>query len=238
MTLGANGADRLERAGLAEKTWAELREIADRYPEKRSGLLPMLHLVQSVEGRITPEGIEACAEILGISAAEVNGVATFYTMYKRKPVGDYHVGVCTNTLCAVMGGDAIWDALSTRLGVGHDEVTADGSISLERIECQAACTHAPVMTANWEFLDDMDVPRALEVVEKLQAGEEVFSTRGPRIGTFEEIERTIAGFDDGLAAAGRTDEKMLAGLTYAKANGMTAPEGPATSPLATPKSEG
>ena len=90
--------------GLGETTYAELRQIAARYPEARSGLLPMLHLVQSAQGRITPEGIEACAQLLGISAAEVSGVATFYTMYKRKPVGDYHVGVCTNTLCAVMGG--------------------------------------------------------------------------------------------------------------------------------------
>ena len=86
-----------EPAGLSAETVAELHSIAARYPEPRSGLLPMLHLVQSVSGRITPEGIEACAEILDISAAEVSGVATFYTMYKRKPVGDYLVGVCTNT---------------------------------------------------------------------------------------------------------------------------------------------
>ena len=96
---------------LSETTYGELQEIAARYPEPRSGLLPMLHLVQSAEGRITPEGIEACAELLGITAAEVSGVATFYTMYKRRPVGDYHVGVCTNTLCAVMGGDAIFERL-------------------------------------------------------------------------------------------------------------------------------
>ena len=110
-------------------------------------------------------------------------------------------------------------------------ITSDGLISLERIECQAACTHGPVMTANWEFLDDMDVPRALEVVEKLQRGEEVFSTRGPRIGTFEEIERSLAGFDDGLADQGGKDDRMLAGLTVAQERGMTAPEGPAESPL-------
>ena len=84
----------------------------------------MLHLVQRVEGRVTPEGIEACAEILGISAAEVSGVATFYTMYKRRPVGDYHVGVCTNTLCAVMGGDVIFERLKEHLDVGNDETTA------------------------------------------------------------------------------------------------------------------
>ncbi len=83
----------------------------------------MLHLVQSAEGRVTSEGIEACAEILEISAAEVSGVATFYTMYKRRPVGDYHVGVCTNTLCAVMGGDEIFARLKDHLDVGNDETT-------------------------------------------------------------------------------------------------------------------
>jgi NADH-quinone oxidoreductase subunit E len=216
---------------LTEQTRADAEELAGRYPQSRSALLPMLHLVQSAEGTVTPDGIALCADVLDLTTAEVAAVATFYTMYKRHKVGRYHVGVCTNTLCAVLGGDAIWGALSERLGVGHDEVTADGAISLERIECQAACTHAPVMTANWEFLDDMDVPRALEVVEKLRAGEEVFSTRGPRIGTFEEIERTLAGFDDGHVAAGPNDRAMLAGLTYAREHAMSAPEAPAQSPL-------
>ncbi len=84
---------------------AELRELAGRYPQARSALLPMLHLVQSVDGRISPAGIEACADVLGISTAQVSGVATFYTMYRRRPGGKHHVGVCTTALCAVMGGD-------------------------------------------------------------------------------------------------------------------------------------
>jgi NADH-quinone oxidoreductase subunit E len=223
---------------LTEQTRADAVELAGRYPQSRSALLPMLHLVQSAEGQVTPDGIALCADVVGLTTAEVAAVATFYTMYKRHKVGRYHVGVCTNTMCAVLGGDAIWSALSERLGVGHDEVSADGSVSLERIECQAACTHAPVMTANWEFLDDMDVPRALEVVERLKAGDEVFSTRGPRIGTFEEIERTLAGFDDGLAQEGGKDDRMLAGLAYAKQNGMVAPEAPAESPLTPSTTEG
>src|SRR5690606_5057263 len=142
-------------AALPEQTLTELREIAARYPQPRSGLLPMLHLVQSAEGRITPAGIEACAQILGISAAEVSGVATFYTMYKRRPVGDYHVGVCTNTLCAVMGGDAIFERLKDHLDVGNDETTEDGKITLEHVECNAACDYAPAMMVNWEFFGNM-----------------------------------------------------------------------------------
>src|SRR5688572_4403321 len=143
---------------ITAETRAELEQIAARYPQARSGLLPMLHLVQSAEGRVTADGIEVCAEILGITAAEVAGVATFYTMYKRRPVGDYHVGVCTNTLCAVMGGDAILERLKHHLDVGNDETapSRDGdkrTVSLEHVECNAACDYAPVMMVNWEFMD-------------------------------------------------------------------------------------
>ena len=134
MTSEGNGVvstsnRRIEEGPLDEQTLAELREITARYPQARSALLPMLHLVQSVEGRVTSRGIEACADILGISAADVSGVATFYTMYKRRPVGDYHVGVCTNTLCAVMGGDAIFERLKDHLDIGNDETTEDGKTS-------------------------------------------------------------------------------------------------------------
>ena len=209
---------------LDETTMGELREIAARYPEARSGLLPMLHLVQSVEGRVTSAGIEACAEVLGITAAEVAGVATFYTMYKRRPVGDYHVGVCTNTLCAVMGGDVIFERLKEHLGVGNDETTADGAITLEHIECNAACDYAPVMTVNWEFMDNMDPSSATQLVDDLRAGKEVRSTRGPRICTWREAERVLAGFNDGLADEGPAGgAPSMLGLDIAKERGWTAP---------------
>ncbi len=208
-----------------DKLYAELQEIAARYPEPRSGLLPMLHLVQSAHGRITPEGIEACADILGLSAADVSGVATFYTMYKRRPVGDYHVGVCTNTLCAVMGGDVIFDRLKTHLDVGNDETTADGRITLEHIECNAACDYAPVMTVNWEFMDNMTPQSTTQLVDDLRSGAEVRSTRGPRIVTWREAERVLAGYPDGLVderpAAGPAS---LVGLDIARENGWQAPE--------------
>ena len=210
---------------LSQETLGELREIAARYPEARSGLLPMLHLVQSVEGRITPEGIEACAEILDISAADVSGVATFYTMYKRRPVGDYHVGVCTNTLCAVMGGDVIFERLKTHLDVGNDETTADGRITLEHIECNAACDYAPVMTVNWEFMDNMTPESATQLVDDLRSGAEVTSTRGPRIVTWRQAERVLAGYPDGLVDEGpAAGPASLVGLGIARENGWTAPE--------------
>ena len=215
---------------LSTETQAELREIAARYPEKRSGLLPMLHLVQSVEGRVTAEGIETCAEILEISPAEVNGVATFYTMYKRKPVGDYHVGVCTNTLCAVMGGDEIFTRLKDHLDVGNDETTEETpgkkSITLEHLECNAACDYAPVMMVNWEFMDNQTPDSAVKVVDELRSGAEVTSTRGPRICTWREAERVLAGFpddrvDEGPAAGGPS----LLGLRIAEERGWSAASG-------------
>ncbi len=210
---------------FTDETRVKAREIMARYPIARSALLPMLHLVQSEEGFVSADGIALCAEELGLTTAEVAAVATFYTMYHRKPVGDFHIGVCINPGCGILGGDAIWSRLCDRLGIGNDEVTADGKISLERIECQAACTHAPVMTANWEFLDNMTPEKAVDVVEKLTRGEEVLSTRGPRIRTFKENEATLAGFDDGLVdAGGNADEAMLAGLKRAKELGMKAPE--------------
>ncbi len=210
---------------LTATTLEELGEIAARYPEARSGLLPMLHLVQSVEGRITPEGIEVCADILGISAAEVSGVATFYTMYKRRPVGDYHVGVCTNTLCAVLGGDEIFARLAEHLDVGNDETTEDGRITLEHLECNAACDYAPVMMVNWEFFDNQTPSSATAVVDDLRAGREVRSTRGPRVCTWREASRVLAGFPDGLADEGpAAGPASLVGLEIARERGWTAPD--------------
>ncbi|MFN8195630.1 MAG: NADH-quinone oxidoreductase subunit NuoE [Nocardioidaceae bacterium] len=214
---------------IDQTTYAELEQIAARYPQPRSGLLPMLHLVQSAEGRITPEGIEACAEILGISAAQVSGVATFYTMYKRRPVGDYHVGVCTNTLCAVMGGDAIFERLKEHLDVGNDETTPDDgsgkTITLEHVECNAACDYAPVVMVNWEFMDNQTPESATQLVDDLREGNEVHSTRGPKICTWREAERVLAGFNDGLADEGpAAGEASLTGLKIAREKGWTAPE--------------
>ncbi|MCD4533482.1 NADH-quinone oxidoreductase subunit NuoE [Nocardioides sp. cx-169] len=218
---------------LTQETYGELRAIAARYPQPRSGLLPMLHLVQSVEGRVTPEGIEACAEILELTAAEVSGVATFYTMYKRKPVGDYHVGVCTNTLCAVMGGDLIFERLKEHLDVGNDETTEDApglkSITLEHVECNAACDYAPVMMVNWEFMDNMTPQSATQLVDDLRAGNEVHSTRGPKLCTWREAERVLAGFPDGLADEGPSaGPASLVGREIARERGWTAPSSDAS----------
>nr|WP_246186844.1 NADH-quinone oxidoreductase subunit NuoE [Microlunatus speluncae] len=222
---------------IGEDTINELRQIAARYPQARSALLPMLHLVQSVEGRVTPAGIEICADLLGLTAADVSGVATFYTMYKRKPVGDYHVGVCTTALCAIMGGDEVLSRLQDHLEVGNDETTEDGKITLEHIECNAACDFAPVMMVNWEFMDNQTPESAVEVVDKLRAGAEVQSTRGARICTWKQAERVLAGFPDGRADEGpAAGPESVLGLEIARRNGWKAPE-PGAVPEASAESE-
>ncbi|HEX2174370.1 MAG TPA: NADH-quinone oxidoreductase subunit NuoE [Nocardioidaceae bacterium] len=226
-TAGSTSPDRsstLAREPLDETTLTELREIVSRYPQARSALLPMLHLLQSVEGQVTPRGIEVCAELLELTAAEVSAVATFYTMYKRRPVGDYHVGVCTNTLCAIMGGDVIFDRLKEHLGVGNDEITEDGKVTLEHVECNAACDYAPVMMVNWEFMDNMTPESAVDLVDRLRGGEEVRSTRGPRICTWRQAERVLAGFPDDLADEGpAAGPESLVGLQIARDRGWRAP---------------
>ncbi len=213
---------------ISEKTRIEMREIIAKYPQPRSALLPMLHLVQSEEGRVTSEGIEVCAEELALTPAEVSAVATFYTMYFRKPVGRYHVGVCTNTLCAVMGGDQILKRLKEHLDVGNDETTDDGQITLEHVECNAACDYAPVVMVNWEFVDNQTPESAVQLVDDLRSDKTVTSSRGAVIGSWREAERVLAGFPDGHADEGpAAGPASLAGLELAAREGWAAPTGSA-----------
>jgi NADH-quinone oxidoreductase subunit E len=213
---------------LTDKTRDEARQIIARYPKARSALLPMLHLVQSEEGYVTADGIALCAEELGLTKAEVGAVATFYTMYRRKPAGTYHVGVCTNTLCAVLGGDAILESLKDHLGIGHNETTADGTVSLEHVECNAACDFAPVVMVNWEFYDNQTPASARELVDGCRAGNPPAPTRGASsLCTFKQMERVLAGFPDGRANEGaQAGPPTLVGLQLAQQRGDTAPAYP------------
>jgi NADH-quinone oxidoreductase subunit E len=192
--------------------------IIKRYPRSRSAIMPLLHYVQSLAGYVTNEGIELIAKLLTLETAEVSAVATFYTQYKRKPVGEYHVGVCTNTLCAVMGGDAIFAALKDHLGVENDGVTADGKVSLEHIECNAACDYAPVVMANWEFYDNQDVSSAKELVDSMRKGTPKPPTRGPNsLVTWKEASAVLAGINDGKANEGlQAGAPTLLGLKLSK----------------------
>ncbi|QSB05848.1 NADH-quinone oxidoreductase subunit NuoE [Natronoglycomyces albus] len=220
----------------SEEIHASAEEIKAQYPEgrERSALLPLLHLVQSVDGYITPEGTAFCAEKLGITKAQVQAVSTFYTMYKRNPTGDWLVSVCTNTMCDALGGQKIYDRLSDHLKVGHDETTADGKITLEHAECLAACDYGPVMTVNYEFFDNMDEEQALEVVNQLQEGKIPVPSRGAPLCTLKQISVQLAGYgderDEGNAGTGAGDSTLV-GLQLAAEHGVTAPQFDPDTPL-------
>ena len=192
--------------------------IIDRYPRKRSAIMPLLHFVQSIDGYVTNEGIELIGQKLELATAEVTAVSTFYTQYKSKPVGDYHVGICTNTLCAVMGGDAIFESIKEHLDIENDGVTNDGKVSVEHIECNAACDYAPVVMVNWEFYDNQTVQSTKDLVDAARAGNPPAPTRGPnKLRTWKENSAVLAGISDGLANEGvQAGEPTLLGLKKAK----------------------
>ncbi|CAM2748913.1 NADH-quinone oxidoreductase subunit NuoE [Skermania piniformis] len=216
-------------AEVADRLRRDAAEIVARYPHPRSALLPLLHLVQAEDSFITPAGVEFCAQQLDLTPAEVASVATFYTMYRRRPTGTYYVGVCTNTLCAVLGGDEILAALRSHLDLtepGHDagaadpdpaDTTADGSITLSHVECNAACDYAPVVMVNWEFFDNQTPDSARALVDDLAAGAPVTPSRGGRLATFTETARILAGFPDPHPGAldGNAGAATLAGLRAA-----------------------
>ncbi|WIV58890.1 NADH-quinone oxidoreductase subunit NuoE [Amycolatopsis nalaikhensis] len=218
---------------------AKAQELIARYPMSRSALLPMLHLVQSVQGYVSQEGIAFCAKQLDLSDAEVSAVATFYTMYKRKPCGEHLVSVCTNTLCAAMGGDAIYKRLQTHLGseaepLGHNETAGTpnepGSITLEHAECLAACDLAPVIQVNYEYFDNQTEDKAVALVDALQAGKKPAPTRGAPLTNFKGAELQLAGFFPEDEAAYRRDVdgpsqavETLRGAQLAQERGWVAP---------------
>lgn len=222
--------------GISAETRDRAREIVARYPvgKERSALLPLLHLVQAEEGYVSPAGVQFCAEQLGLTKAQVGAVASFYTMYKRRPTGDWLVSVCTNTMCNVLGGQAVYDTLTEHLGVGHDETTEDGMITLEHAECLAACDYGPVMTVNYEFFDRVDPDVALGVVERLRAGERPMPTRGARLCTLKEMSLQLAGYADerdGAVGDGPAGEATMRGLRLAQEYGVSAPDYDADTPI-------
>jgi len=220
-----------------ELTLRRTEEIISWYPQSRSALLPLLHLVQSVQGYVTQDGIRYCAQALDLTTAEVSAVVTFYTMYKRTPCGEHLVSVCTNTLCAVLGGDDIYARLEATLGVGHEETAgqpgAPGSITLEHVECLAACDLAPVLQVNYEFFDNQTVASAEALVEALRAGERPHPTRGAPLTDLKAASLELAGFFgdlersvEGLSVADET----LRGARLAAERGWVAPAMPDAPP--------
>ena len=212
------GGEAAYPADVTARLQASATDIIARYPRPRSALLPLLHLVQAEDGCVTKAGLAFCATQLDLTQAEVTAVATFYSMYRRTPTGEYLVGVCTNTLCAIMGGDVILDALQDHLGIHAGQTTDDGRVTLEHVECNAACDYAPVVMVNWEFFDNQTPSSARDLVDALREGQPPVPSRGAPLCTFKETARILAGLPDDrpVTADGQVPTATLAGLRVAR----------------------
>jgi NADH-quinone oxidoreductase subunit E len=152
---------------LSEQTLARAEELIARYPERRSALLPILFLLQAEDGYVSPAGVAQVATLLGLTRAEVGAVATFYTMFRRRPVGKYLVSVCKTLSCQLRGSREISAALAERLGVPLGGTDQSGMVTVEEVECLAACDGAPVVQVNTENYERLTREEALHLVEAL-----------------------------------------------------------------------
>ncbi|NLC58951.1 MAG: NADH-quinone oxidoreductase subunit NuoE [Armatimonadetes bacterium] len=172
------------RAGLRETCRAEVEEILARYPERRSALLPLLHLVQREEGYISEAAMREVAEIVGCRPVDVFDVVTFYTVYHRQPVGKYLLEVCRTLSCALLGGRKLTRHLEERLGIQAGETTADGLFTLREVECIGACSNAPAMLINNRIYENLTPEKLDAILEQLraEASERVAPPEGERQG--------------------------------------------------------
>jgi NADH-quinone oxidoreductase subunit E len=167
-------------------------QIVAKYPNSRSATLPLLFLVQSVEGYVSEDGMREVADILGITPAQVLASSSFYTMLKKRPQGDYLISVCRNISCTHNGARHVIAALQERLGIEVGETTEDGKFSLEAAECLATCDGAPSMQINYEDFYGVTPEAAARLVDSLIGGDEVRSVRGEPVKTAKEIARETA----------------------------------------------
>jgi NADH-quinone oxidoreductase subunit E len=172
----------------AENT-AVADQIIGRYPRPRSAMIPLLHLAQEQNGRLTEEAMEHIAELVGATPAEVLGTASFYEMFKREPVGDYVVNVCTNISCLLRGGEELLHHLEARLGIKAGSTTTDGKFTLEDVECIAACTEAPCLQVNYRYFHRITHDQADELIDDLRAGK--LAHEVPRHGTLSRVRQQI-----------------------------------------------
>jgi NADH-quinone oxidoreductase subunit E len=179
--------------------------IVARYPNARSAMLPLMFLVQSVEGQVTDRGMRAVARILGLTPAQVLAATSFYSMLKRRPQGDYLVSVCRNISCTHLGSRAVLEACRERLGIHPGETTADGRFSLETAECLATCDGAPSMQINYEDFYRVSPRGAVALIDRLDEGGEVTSVRGEKVKTQREISYETA--TTGLRVPGTAGEQ-------------------------------
>jgi NADH-quinone oxidoreductase subunit E len=179
-------------------------EIIARYPVAKSALIPLLHLAQEQDGHVTDEAMIHIAELVGVTPAEVLGTASFYEMFKREPVGDYLVNVCTNISCMLLGGEELLHHLERRLGVKAGSTTPDGKFTLEDVECIAACTEAPCLQVNYRYFHRITHEQADDLIEDLRAGKRAHEI--PRHGTLSRVRQQLPETRAGVAPPDRNVE--------------------------------
>jgi NADH-quinone oxidoreductase subunit E len=177
----------------------DVRRDADRvlarYPagRERSAVMPLLYLAQSVEGSVTRDGLREVADLLELRTAEVEAVASFYTMLRLRPTGAHVIAVCTNLSCAVLGGKDLYDAAYEALGPGCEDATEDGLFSLHEEECLGACDAAPLVQIDVANHDRVTRERLLEMIEQIRRGETPAPSRGQAPRDYREASRILAG---------------------------------------------
>ncbi|HWG74181.1 MAG TPA: NAD(P)H-dependent oxidoreductase subunit E [Acidimicrobiales bacterium] len=175
----------------------QARELIALYPQRRSALIPILHLLQEQDGYLTPDGMAHVGELLGLAPAEVMGTASFYDMLHTEPVGHYLLAVCTNIACMLAGAFELLEHAEKRLGISPGGTTADGMFTLEDAECLALCGNAPCLTANWRFFGDVNEAKFDSIVDHLAGGR--LADQVPPHGTLNRVRREV-----GLLASGAT----------------------------------
>jgi NADH-quinone oxidoreductase subunit E len=176
----------------------EARTIVARYPpgRERSAIMPLLYLAQSVEGQVSRQGLRDVGELLGITTAEVEAVASFYTMYRLRPTGEHLVNVCTNLSCMLRGAKDVYDAAREAAGLTNgQEVSEDGVITLHEEECLGVCDFAPAVQVDFANHDNVSPERIRELIAALRAGEVPVPSRGPAMRSFAHASRVLAGLD-------------------------------------------
>jgi NADH-quinone oxidoreductase E subunit len=153
---------------FSETTRAEFERLLTRYPDGKAVILPALHLAQKEFGYVSDEAIVYIAGLVGTSPAEIEGVATFYTMYNRKPVGKYHVQVCRNISCSLLGAEHLIEHVSGKLGVLPGGTTPDGKFTLSVAECLGSCGTAPVMQVNDDYYENLTPASIDAILDKLR----------------------------------------------------------------------
>jgi NADH-quinone oxidoreductase subunit E len=152
---------------FTEENMQRVQAHIAKYPAKRAAVMPVLYIAQEQNGYISTEVMKEIASLLDITAEDVLGVVTFYTMYYQKPMGKYHVQVCTNVSCMLRGGYDIWDQVKGKLGLNNMEVTADSKFSLEEVECMGSCGTAPMIAINEDYFENLTKEKVEEILSSL-----------------------------------------------------------------------